>query len=340
LRRFALGALICVCCLIALAITPAFAKDHASRYQVGTFLSTERLGDGTYSYASCGSFGCSGSAYNASHNVHYVQIPDGLYAINAPVSVAGTFFLGLSTPGGISPTVHKLWFMDDLHDGDKVLLTAKCNQHNLCQFWLPNPDKPGKEFITNGSFHPVVSKTNTTSLCGKGKLLAAVEEQVCNAAIATQAPAAWPGPTSNSVPVSQVPSAPISPNSLSTTQPVQTGLGVVPKQTVSVSSAVPSKPSKLASGGILGVSGANWEQGGVKGVEILEVAPDSPAEIARLHVRDVITDVNGKYVRSIQDLATLLIQYGPGSKITIGYIIKTNLGWMPKDTVVILAKSD
>lgn len=45
--------------------------------------------------------------------------------------------------------------------------------------------------------------------------------------------------------------------------------------------------------GVLGVSGANWMEGGVTGVEIMDVAPGSPAEIAGLHVRDVITDITG-----------------------------------------------
>ena len=72
--------------------------------------------------------------------------------------------------------------MDNLHEGDKVLFAAKCDmkhsQHR-CEFWLPNPDKTGKEVATLGSFSPAVAKTNTTALCGTGKLSAAVESQLC-----------------------------------------------------------------------------------------------------------------------------------------------------------------
>jgi S1-C subfamily serine protease len=67
------------------------------------------------------------------------------------------------------------------------------------------------------------------------------------------------------------------------------------------------------------------------------VALGSPAEIAGLHVHEVITDVNGKKIRSTDDLADVLGQNGPGSKITVGYIFKSNLGWMPKETLIILA---
>jgi S1-C subfamily serine protease len=75
----------------------------------------------------------------------------------------------------------------------------------------------------------------------------------------------------------------------------------------------------------------------VTGVEIVEVVPGSPAEIAGLRVRDVMTDINGRHIGSTNDLAAVLAQNEPGSKITLGYILKTNLGWMPKETLIILA---
>jgi S1-C subfamily serine protease len=89
--------------------------------------------------------------------------------------------------------------------------------------------------------------------------------------------------------------------------------------------------------GVLGVSGANWSERGASGVEILDIALDSPAEIAGLHIHEVITDVNGRRIRSTQDLAAVLAQNEPGSKIVLGYIFKSNLGWMPKETMIILA---
>jgi hypothetical protein len=89
--------------------------------------------------------------------------------------------------------------------------------------------------------------------------------------------------------------------------------------------------------GVLGVTGANWSERGASGVEILDIALDSPADIAGLHVHEVITDVNGRRIRSTQDLAAMLAQNEPGSKITLGYIFRSNLGWMPKEEVIILA---
>jgi hypothetical protein len=148
-------------------------KDHSAVYMVGTFTGTGQVSDGSYS--NCSGGGC--SAYSAAHNIHTVITENGAYTIEAPMSVGGTVLVGIMSSGN-SPTVHKAWFMDNLHEGDKVLFAAKCDmkhsQHR-CAFWLPNPDKPGKEFLALGGFAPAVAKTNTTSLCGMGKLSVNVE---------------------------------------------------------------------------------------------------------------------------------------------------------------------
>ena len=88
--------------------------------------------------------------------------------------------------------------------------------------------------------------------------------------------------------------------------------------------------------GILGVSGANWNERGVAGIEIVDIMAGSAAEHAGLHPGYVITDLNGKNIRSTEELAAALAQNGPGSEVVIGYIFKSNLGWMPGSTSVVL----
>ena len=92
--------------------------------------------------------------------------------------------------------------------------------------------------------------------------------------------------------------------------------------------------------GVLGVSGETWIEGGVGGVHILEVAQNSAAELAGLRVGFVITEVDAKRIRSTEDLAAALAQKGPGTRVSIAYLIRTNLGWMPKDMTVILGSAD
>jgi PEGA domain len=176
--------------------TRAFAKDHASEYQVGTFLGTARADDGSYSLAQCSGAGCSATGYRASHNQHQIETADGVYTLDSPVSVGGTILVGLLTPGGLSPTLHKGWFMDSLHEGQNVLFYPDCNKHHVCRFWLPNPDKVGSEIVTSGWFAPAVAKTNTATLCGTGKLSAAVAAQVCGQNFSSTSPIAPAASTS------------------------------------------------------------------------------------------------------------------------------------------------
>jgi hypothetical protein len=213
--------------LLALPSIPIFANKDKPAYEVGTFVENRRVSDGTFSSASCGSFGCSGSAYNASHNVHFVITPEGHYAIEAPVSVAGTILVGMLN-NGYAPTMHKEWFMDNLHEGDTVLFSPQCNKHNRCTIRLPNPDNPNKEITTFGEFDPNSAKTNARVLCGTGRLTVAVEAQMCSAQPNVTQVQAQPN-------VAQVPA-----------QPVVTPTPVVLVPVVSVTPPIPATANNSA----------------------------------------------------------------------------------------------
>ncbi len=173
--------------LLAIVVNPAFAKDHSAEYLVGVFSATGQLSDGSFAFCSGG--GC--RAFEAGHNIHYVRTADGLYAIEAPISVGGSLALGMLA-GAAAPLAYKQWFMDQLHEGDRILFAVRCNKHNNCDFWLPNPDRTGKEYMTTGYYRADIAKTNTQNLCGKGKLSAAVEAQVCAAQPAAQSKPSTP----------------------------------------------------------------------------------------------------------------------------------------------------
>jgi hypothetical protein len=109
-------------------------------------------------------------------------------------------------------------------------------------------------------------------------------------------------------------------------------------QTVTAPASAPAAVSTATHGGVLGVGGADWEQGDSRGVEIVEVADNSAAQLAGLRKGYVITDVNGTHIRSTQDLANVLAQTEPGTRVSIAYLSKSGLGWMPQETVAILGK--
>ena len=288
--------------LFLLLASCALAKDKPP-YEVGVFLSSRQVDDGTYSSASCGSFGCNGSAYSAAHNVHLVRTPDGIFSIEAPVSVGGTFLLGMLS-NGQSPTVHKAWFMDDLHEGDKVLFSAQCNKHNRCTIRLPNPDKPTKEILTLGFFFPAIAKTNTTVLCGTGRLTADVEAQVCSQEDRPPSPAA---------------ASPFSPQAQESAS--------AERSDVSMSLTEPVTPS---SGNLVALGLVIANDSGLGFPVITDVVYRGTGYGAGLHAGYLIVSVNGETTHGVQEVNEAIAALPPDSvAVTLGYNFPTNLGYMP-----------
>ncbi|HET8826835.1 MAG TPA: PDZ domain-containing protein [Terriglobales bacterium] len=89
--------------------------------------------------------------------------------------------------------------------------------------------------------------------------------------------------------------------------------------------------------GVLGVYGENWSQDSFGGVRIVEIMDNSAADLAGLRVGYVITEIDGKRILSTNDLNTELAKRSPGTRITIVYLVHTNLGWMPQKASAILA---
>ena len=104
----------------------------------------------------------------------------------------------------------------------------------------------------------------------------------------------------------------------------------------------PSSPSMAvratnSHSAVLGLSGTDWVENGATGVEILQVFDDSSAQLAGLRKGNVITNVNGVHVRTNQQLTNILTQLEPGTQVSIAYLYRSNLGWMPKETIAILS---
>jgi hypothetical protein len=91
--------------------------------------------------------------------------------------------------------------------------------------------------------------------------------------------------------------------------------------------------SSGAKGGVLGVAGNTWDQGGV---QITSITPESAANIAGLQVGEVIRSVDGQTIRTTKDLADALARHAPGSRVKVAYLFKTGLGWIPKEVTLIL----
>ncbi len=75
------------------------------------------------------------------------------------------------------------------------------------------------------------------------------------------------------------------------------------------------------------------------GAQITEVTSGGVAERAYLHVGDVINAVDGRPVKTTMELAAALSNRTPGSKIRIGYMLSTGLGYFTKEVIVIPAQN-
>jgi hypothetical protein len=105
---------------------------------------------------------------------------------------------------------------------------------------------------------------------------------------------------------------------------------------LTVSTPAASTTTPKSQEGVLGVLCRNWTEGDFRGVEIVDVIPASSAELAGLQKRNVITDINGSRIQSMNDMTMLVNGLPPGSRISIGYLYKSNIGWMPQSAVAIL----
>jgi hypothetical protein len=111
-----------------------------------------------------------------------------------------------------------------------------------------------------------------------------------------------------------------------------------PSVSDAASTEIANPQTKTPSRGTLGIVASDWEQSGFMGVEITDISEDGSAALAGLHKGNVITEVNGKKLSSVQDLSSLMGQIEPGTKVSIVYLVRTNLGWMPNEAFAILAK--
>jgi hypothetical protein len=167
--------LLAVMALVPLSIA-SFGKDHPD-YQVGIFVGKDVKDDGSLVSTSGGY----SKGVQQGHYAYTVRTDDGSYVIDSPTAVASSIFVSLATKGQ-SANIHKDSFLDTLHEGDKVLFSAKCDKHRRCSISMPDPDNTKKTINTLGWFWPARGKSNVSALCGSGKLSQTIESEYCTAA--------------------------------------------------------------------------------------------------------------------------------------------------------------
>jgi hypothetical protein len=197
---------IAVLAILSLTSTLGFAKGtktykHASEYQLAILDQNLRVTTGNdVTLAKTGTDAKLGAG---GQGIHLLHTDAGDYRVEAPVNKGRSFGLALAVAMSNSnrpyyaqesaATIHNKWFMDGVQPGTKVLFASECARPNKkhpndtvrCDFWFPDPDSTDHEYATSGDFTPYSggdgSNTQKTAdtLCGTGKLNAAVEAQLC-----------------------------------------------------------------------------------------------------------------------------------------------------------------
>ena len=112
-------------------------------------------------------------------------------------------------------------------------------------------------------------------------------------------------------------------------------LGDIAPSLLPTSSPSALKDNSNVTAALLGLKVTTWAGGGA---EITEIAPESVADLANLHVGDVITSVDGKHIGSPMELEAELQHRHPESQVRLGYLLRSSLGYFGKETIVISKK--
>jgi len=198
-------------CAVLLLVAPVALSaqktyKHASEYQVATLDQTLRVATGSDLTRS--NSGAEAKLSGGGQGIHLLYTDAGNFRVEAPVNKGMSLLAAMATPrGGVAPTVHNRWFLDNVQPGTKVLFASECGKPNKkhpyqpvrCTFWFPDPDSTSHEYETIGDFTPYVPdggsnvQRTANTLCGTGKLKPEVEAQLCSSPAAA-APAAPPAP--------------------------------------------------------------------------------------------------------------------------------------------------
>ena len=88
-------------------------------------------------------------------------------------------------------------------------------------------------------------------------------------------------------------------------------------------------PVQATSFPLLGVSGINESNGGIR---VVNIVPGGPASQSGLQVGDLLVAINGNVTRTAEDVGNALRSFQPGSKVVVSYM----RGYWQSDATVVL----
>jgi hypothetical protein len=181
----------------------AFAKDHSAEYQMGTYLSSTAVEDGTTTNTLHGDGTTTAGAVFANQIAIYkIRVADGIWSLNTYTQNKDSMIREM----GMTPMHFKSEKsnpLDVLRSGDRVLF--RMEKHRLLNgvetsIYIPFADNPEKEFRFIGYFastapaapQPAKATDNVSAMCAAHKLSAELEAQYCGSPAAPAENAAAP----------------------------------------------------------------------------------------------------------------------------------------------------
>lgn len=180
---------------------PAYAKkDNSAAYQMGTFVSSSVVADGTISNTLHGDgTTIAGNIYSNQIAVYTIKVADGHWDLNTYTQNKDSMIRRMGmTPMHFKPEKNNP--LDVLKGGERVLF--RIEKHRLLNgveisIYIPYADNPDKEFHFIGYFYPDAlpsqpqkATDNVKAMCDAHKLSPELEKQYC----VEQPPAVAPAP--------------------------------------------------------------------------------------------------------------------------------------------------
>lgn len=150
----------------ALALSSlVYGKDKSNTYQMGTYIASTAVGDGTTTNnLSCGSQSvgsttCSDRVRANQVTFYQIRVADGVWSVETDRQVSDSISRLLGSKA-IHSNPEKANPLDLLKNGDNVLFRVEAHKNGLeNDIFIPFADAPNKEAKFVGTFLPVVTPT-------------------------------------------------------------------------------------------------------------------------------------------------------------------------------------
>jgi hypothetical protein len=173
----------------------AYGKDKSDTYQLGTYVTSVAVSDGTTSDnircgdGSLGTTVCSGGVQANGVTVYQIQVDGGVWYVETDRQVADSMARRVFNSEPVHFKGEGLNPLDLLKAGDKVLFRIETHKKiggTETDIYIPFASNPDKEAKFVGAFHPAVvpaaparPSDNVRAMCDAHKLSPELEKQLC-----------------------------------------------------------------------------------------------------------------------------------------------------------------